>query len=457
MTATRERALLLAILTVFACRAILVSVMVPPWQGPDEPTHFALAWELSIPNAARETADLVLLPDRANVTDTIVRDVQRQVLASMARHRWWEPYGRRAPNPLPTLFVEADAMSAGSLAQPLYYGLGALVLRVGGGADVEHAYARLRWLSVVLALVTLMLGWTGTRMLFGPSAAAGAVAIGALHPQFLLTAISVNPDALVNVVGAFVWWQCARVITDRQRAMSFVLLVVAAMTALLIKRSAIPLALMTLAAGGWLLNSSRWRTSGQWMAAGLVLMGAVTVVTLLLLVGLEPRLAAIWKSAFIVRRPLGAAALAALPDYLRLTVDDSWFVAGWERFPAPEGWYAVARAITVLGAVGALLALVRSRGEGHRHLRLAWTFLAGQVVAFVGTGFIGLASPQGRFLFSMLAPMTLLLWIGVEQIVPSRWRAHAGPVLLGVLAIMNVAAIMDVLLPAYVPFTLRVQ
>ena len=66
--------------------------------------------------------------------------------------------------------------------------------------------------------------------------AAGALAIGALHPQFLLASISVNADVLVNFWGAFVWWQAARVMTGHRRAVSIILMLVGAVAAIFTKR-----------------------------------------------------------------------------------------------------------------------------------------------------------------------------------------------------------------------------
>jgi hypothetical protein len=176
-----EDALLGGLLMLFACRAVLASVIVPPWQGPDEPAHFV-------------PAQLLTMHDDLGSQLT----VQKHVLESMRKYRWWEAYGGPPPDPFPTEFWQnGDRLPIGTYSQPVYYGLGAAVLSISPTASLDGQYWRLRMLSAVLAMATLGLSWAGTRLLFGPGVALGATTITALHPQFLLTAIWVNPDALV--------------------------------------------------------------------------------------------------------------------------------------------------------------------------------------------------------------------------------------------------------------------
>lgn len=100
-----ERLLLAGILSLFVCRAVMASAIVPPWQGPDEPIHFVLSHMV----AHRDESDLELQP---------------VVLQSMARYHWWEPYGGRTPDPVPTSFRQIQRLGVGVYDQPLYYGLG---------------------------------------------------------------------------------------------------------------------------------------------------------------------------------------------------------------------------------------------------------------------------------------------------------------------------------------------
>ena len=115
ISATAGGAFLVGLLALFVCRAVLASTIVPPWQGPDEPVHFAVTNLLTVPvgSAASERVDL-----------------ERQILASMAKYRWWEPYDVPTPDPIPTRFDQIGRFGAISFAQPLYYGVGAVFLEL---------------------------------------------------------------------------------------------------------------------------------------------------------------------------------------------------------------------------------------------------------------------------------------------------------------------------------------
>ena len=173
-------------------------------------------------------------------TGTAKEDIERQVIESMAQYRWWEPYERPTPDPLPETF-NSMLFGPGTYVQPLYYGLGITALRMTSPGDRETTYWHLRVLGVLVGVATLVFGWAGTRLLFGPAAAAGATAIAALRPQFLLTVIAVSPNVLTALWGAFAWWQIGRVVRGRRPELSLVLIVIAAAAAVFTKRSASPL------------------------------------------------------------------------------------------------------------------------------------------------------------------------------------------------------------------------
>jgi hypothetical protein len=437
----KDDAVLASLLTLFLCRAVLASVVVPPWQGPDEPVHFVLAQLLSVADDSPE-------PMRPKL--------ERQVLESMGTHRWWEPYGGRTPDPLPRSFSEAAArIGTGVYFQPLYYGVAAPVLRVARPMSLESAYWRLRALSIALSIVTLALAWAGTRLLFGPAVATGATSIAVLNPQFMLTVISVNPDALLIVLGAFMWWQVARVVRGHRPGMSLILVVVAAAAALLTKRSALPLgavAVVVVAASMFTRQTVRiTRRSVLLALTALGVCGTILVAGWYAFEGPTRELGMFWRNALIIRRPLDDTLLPQALEYARISIDYVWLVGGWLRFPAPEPWLWVARFLTVVGLTGAAILLIRSPML-RRPLSIAWLFVILQAVTVIGWGFWSRASPQGRYMFPIIAPATALLWLGLTHATPARVRPYADPVLILILAVMDVTGFTTVLIPAYLPW-----
>jgi len=430
-----ERAVLAGLLALFICRAVVAGAIVPPWQGPDEPTHFSLAYGLTMPTLAQQR-------------------VERGVLESMVRHGWWDLYEDPPPDPLPTSLTFLFGLGPGTLAQPLYYGLGAAVLRLSGPPDLETAYVHLRVLSVVLAIITLAVGWAGTRLLFGPEIAAGAAAIGALHPQFLLAAVSVNSDALLNVCGAFVWWQAARVITGRQRAFSLALLLIGAAAALFTKRLGTVLVAVAATVAAASLFTYRWRRLERRdlvMAGVLGGAGAAVLVGVTLVFGGEVDAWARYVgNALTIRRPLETATIAEAFNFLRMTVDYSWLIAGWLRFEPPDAWIWMSRLLIIGGMAGAAVVLFESGADRPRFV-MAWFFVAAQVTAMLFAVFWTIPSaPQARYLFPVFAPITVLLYVGLKRSVPRTFHQHWPVALVLVLAAMDVTGFTTVHIPTYI-------
>ena len=436
----KESRALAAVLLLFVCRAVIASVTVPPWQGPDEPTHFLLTRVLAMPGRGLwEVRPLV----------------EKLVLQSMGEHRWWEPYGGRTPDPIPTNFDQINRLGTGTYAQPLYYGLGAIVLRGARTRGIEDAYWHLRAMSVVLGVAALAIGWAGTRLLFGPLVAIGATAIAALNPQFMLTAISVNPDALLIVLGSFIWWQTARLWTGHRPAMSRILIVITAVACLLTKRGAVPLvAVAAVIVVASLHRPAAWRITRRhvtWIAIFGAVGIAIMIGAWIAFEGPLAQLAALWRGALNRNRPVSQISLREVIEYGRLSIDYVWLVGGWLRFAAPEPWLWVARILTVTGLAGAATMLVRSP-QLRRRWAIAWLFVAVQAAAIVGWGFLTLRSPQGRYLFPVIAPATALLWVGLTDVAPVRFKPYAAPLLIAILAVMDVTGFTTLLIPAYLPW-----
>lgn len=431
----REGALLGGLLILFLCRAMAAHMVVPPWQGPDEPSHVALAYLEAAPTAVEAGS------------------VQAQILESMARHRWWEAYGRPTPDPLPTSF-DVDGLGVGNLFQPLYYGLGGAVLRVTQPGHIEATYYHLRFLSVLFSVTTLALAWAGTRLLFGRTIALGSSMIAALNPQFALVAITVNPDALLNVCGAFVWWQVGRIAKGERRGLSLSLLLIGAAAALLTKRIGMTLVgLAAIVTTASLFASRTWRVTGRGAAlAGIAMVVAVPVLIAGSFVFAQQfeTLLEFWGNALTPRRRPDRIAPSDVLSYLRATVDHAWLIAGWLRFPAPEWWLRIVRIITVAGLVGAAVTLIESSSI-RRRLSIAWLFLIAQVVAILGVTLWTIeTTPQGRYLFPVIAPVTAVLYIGLTRAFPRAWRSCSPVMLLATFAIIDVIGFATVVIPAYI-------
>jgi hypothetical protein len=430
-----SRAVLGALAAVFACRLIAATALVPPWQGPDEPTHFALAKQFVRPDGREPAA---------------VHEFERQILQSMARHDWWGHYERPTPNPFPDSFSDVpNDLFRGTPDQPVYYRLAATVLRLAPGWNVDQQYFLLRGLSIVLTAMTIALGWLGTKALFGTATAIGTLTIVTFHPQFLLSAMSVNPDVLINFCGALIWWQVARLLySDGWRRVASVLVIVAACAlAALSKRNGLPLVVIAFVAGAVAVDIPLRR-------AGLIALlggGLLVAVTAAFMDGSDSAAAAVrrlidyWTSVFRLDRL--DTSTHRIGKFAAAAVDTAWLTAGWLRFPPPEVWAWVVRVLTIAGFSGAVAALARERTR--KPLVITGLFVAIHFGALLTLAFTAGSVPQGRYLFAVLFPAAALIWVGWGHWlrgVPQVW-AIVGMVC--VMATLDLTGFLFVLLPAY--------
>ena len=185
---------LLIILSASLILGIIYIIIIPPWQSPDEPTHFEYVKVLA------EGAPPWAPQPRP--------DLQKTIIASLDQHDYWRWVGVNRPSPLPTTFRESPFLFAAPTQigknPPLYYLLASLVLRVSGGRSVEAQLYRLRALSLLFTVLTVWVVWGCAREIFGSSSpfCPAAAAITALLPQFMVVGTSVSPDPLINLFGA---------------------------------------------------------------------------------------------------------------------------------------------------------------------------------------------------------------------------------------------------------------
>ena len=464
---------LLALTILMAARLALAIVVVPPWQAPDEPPHF-----LNV-RLALDTPAGAAMP-KENLA------LEAEIIRSMADHNWWASYGEAQPDPLPRDFSDpvltVHVVRQGGTGW-VYPQLGATWLRIWRPQTLLGQYSALRWLSAVLGILTLWCAWAGTRLLFGDGVALIAGVLIAVHPQFLLMATAVNPAIIVNLAGAVMWWQAARLVATDGRGAA-VLLVAAAVIAIFAKRMAAPLlpAALLLAAVRlwtwlpWVRSAHPGSTARgvRWLACAAA--AAVIIVTALALnppaslvrnadeyaVALAERMSAGRSSGELGRllhywsEVVGSAAwdTTVEPGFVSRwhqgLIESFWLKAGWLRYAPPAGWYMVVYAATLAALAGVAAGLWR-RGD---HLARTGVCIAALFVtiqmAGVYLGFLRNGFPaQGQYLFPMEAPVMATLAWGAAQLAPrAAGSGVTAAVLVGLVA-LDAFAWALVIAPAY--------
>ena len=379
--------------------------------------------------------------------------IPNAVLKSMVLHRWWAFYDDPPPSPL--VPENAYGIGWGTLSQPLYYSLASTFLRLSRPSTLEAAYYHLRGFSIVLAGLTLAVGWAGTRRLFGAEIAVGAAAIAALHPQFLLAAITVNADALLNVCGAVVWWQAARVLTGHRADFSIALMFLGAFAALFTKRVGLVLLVVAVIVAAISLFMRRtWKINGR-DALLLTIVAAIGFATVFATWSYfyeeARKLWLYWIQLFETHRPSDTATIEEAGRFARMTIDYFWLIGGWLRFQPPDTWLWVSRALMVGGLAGALVELATSRAL-RTPLSITWLFVVLQTVTMLAAVFwLAPSAPQARYLFPVFVPITVLLYVGLRRLVPDRHQAQWPVALVTLLMLLDITGFTTVHMPIYLP------
>ncbi len=314
-----------------------------------------------------------------------------------------------------------------------------------------------RAISTLMAVGTLLGLYRLGRLIFPdrPGVALGMVGLVAFMPQFLFLSASVNNGNLVILISTWVlvlltsWLK----VSELPRWPSLVGLGVLLGLAVLAKYSGLllwPLVALIMVWLAWRQKSARWlltagsivfglalALSGWWFVRNLLLYGDLSALNVHLeIMGARREL------------PTGLAAVREFRGFRY----SFWGLFGWFNVLAPEPFYWIMDALTILGLVGLVVFGVRS----FRRLP-GWTQQAlGMLIIWLGLVVIGILrwttmtpASQGRLLYPALGGLALFLVAGWAVLLPSRFR---GPVGVAALAIWLVWAVLCPFLaikPAY--------
>jgi hypothetical protein len=237
----------LPIVAAFVCLSLvsglLCSVIIPPWQAPDEPRHLEYAILLSEKGWFLTREDLSL-------------DLQRDMMASMLESDFWTLLGRKEPDSVPASFLDDPflKLSGSRLGDrsPLYYLLPALAFNALPEDDLLARLYLMRWFSVLLSAAAVCVAGLTAIELFPDDRfmIVAVLAFMALLPMFIFIGSSANNDSLAVLSASLVTWQVVRVFNRGLSWRSGLTLCGLAMLSLLAKRTsffAVPLVPLTIA------------------------------------------------------------------------------------------------------------------------------------------------------------------------------------------------------------------
>ncbi len=378
---SRKAALLFAAAALF-----LLGVIVPPFQNPDEPQHFAVA-VFYARGASGEGAERAA--------------VESGVLRMMDRANWWRLVGIGRPQPLPRSLSEVEFLMEGMgtssdfrarlMNFDLWHRLAGTAMRPVAGWGLERLYYLARAASAIFLIGTFFLLWKAFEILgglFGEGARLGFYLVFFL-PQFWLMGTAVSPDAFVVLLCAAFFYGAARLLAGTKegrrgaagkrggmtvgRLGLAALVVFLPIVAVLTDRSAFVLVPAAILAAVLFVRRENWQTVVPWMLIGAI--GAILAVYFAAL--RSPFLAErIYLSVKALAAGGGAASLAGILDlsgfarmFWGFTADGLLLKFGWLVFGVSKAIYWAWRILLVVAGAGLIVRLVkwakaRMRDEG---------------------------------------------------------------------------------------------
>lgn len=438
--------------------SIYISV-IPPWQSPDEPTHFEYVKVLA-------AGDVPWAPRSSPA-------IQEQIILSMARHQYWRRVRVEEPSPIPQTFRTSPflgiAPSQIGKNPPLYYWLASRVLLLVPALSVEAELYRLRILSLFFTTLTVFFIWAAAGELFGkdsplvPASAGLAVFI----PQFMVIGTSVSPDPCINFFGAVAIYLAMRY---RRIGLTFrrmlILLLWHGIGMLVNYKFLILLAVFPVVV---LINVFRQRgaeISRRKLVLGLLVLISVSLAAYTFLVWNFPLLARV----FIVRVNRLYLTIA---DFLRgetyfppgywpwfnlEAFKSFWLKYGWLTYELPLFFYNYLRIVSMVALAGVGIFIGRML-LGKVVLPAPFRDKIATLIVYAGAAlgayylFWGLqpgqTSTQGRHLFIVMPAWVILFVFGWNQLLPERWSGALCAVILTAFLLFTVVAIVFYILPTF--------
>ena len=472
---------LAALLAIVVIVGLAWALVVPPWQSPDESTHFAyvqsLAENFELPGVAGRPG----VSSDQNVADNAVGASHGAFYPGASPPDWSRAdaaaYLKREEGSDPPSRSDGSGPLAADSNPPLYYLFGTIGYLVDhGGTAFGRLYA-IRISGIVLLALTTLGAWLlagealGRRRL--PQL--GCAAVAGLLPMVTFMSTNVNPDALLVTTWTFALWLGARVINRGARGGDVVALCAMIAAAILTKATSYALVVPVLFALfiGWRRRpASERRPALKVMAwAGLVLVVPVLGwVALAHASGRSPInsigssaahpfntgqfLSYVWQF-YLPRLPF----LTPLRVTRQLSVYSIWLnqgtgVFGWLDVYLPA-WVYPAAACT-FGAIAVAAVGLLTRVVTRIHLALLG-FFALTVVALLGllhiTEYRAIISGtsvflQGRYLLPIVGLLGLAVGLIVSRI-PARARPVGGGMVITVLMALQVLSLSAIVQAYY--------
>jgi 4-amino-4-deoxy-L-arabinose transferase-like glycosyltransferase len=436
------------------------AAVIPLWQSPDEPAHFAYIQSLGEenrlfprPEFSREITDAYELSGLVRVPfDAAAR---QPLIAGSA----WGPTEREVVSLPATLRDEIVAHSRNPALSypPGYYLFASLVYRALASHDILTIMFALRVFSAVLTAFTVLIGYLALRLYFKDRGVARTAAfLMALSPMYIYMGMAVNVDVLVWLLFTVQVYLLTRSLQEGLSSQKNLALAVLIGAGLWVKQTFVIGILfhMLLLAFMTFRRSIRWATAVRFM---LVLFGVILLMDGWLYVG-----------GGVATTPGVSAPRLSLGGFLRhfaehwssyrwALQETFWGSFGWLDTPLSKTLYAAVGLVSLGALVGfvAYLVVVTLRRQPP-DAAVFFFFLL--IVVFLGAmsalNYAVVQSGagwflQGRYLFPLMAPILAVLVTGLTWFAPKRLKQMILFGTIGAMTLFHTTVLFNYVIPRY--------
>ncbi|HEY5572066.1 MAG TPA: hypothetical protein VIK64_03530 [Anaerolineales bacterium] len=380
------------------------SLLVPVWEGPDEPAHYFYAlhivWQGKPPPIEKDYEAYQPSPYywfASGPLWLLNRIDPRLVEYYLPPERHFENVGKPAP----------------------VYAWNQQNFRVIWGVLI------LRWVNILLGLFAIRLIYLALDQFYTNSKplVLSSLSIAGLLPQFIHIMATVSNDAAAVLAGAFLFWLLGRLLAHSNEVRWNLMAVLAAISLPIVtKMTVLPMSLTVLLVT--LVLSLRSRTEPPrkvLLAAGSLIIILVIPLVVIAPFRLEVLLSEIqWRGFYI--RP-DALTSAYMSRMVIQVVWSFWGRVGWLGAGLP-GW--IVGVLTALGLAGGLISLKLITSDGIIERKFGKILWLAAALSILMVGKNGLNTPfnQGRFLFPALGVFSLLIMSGWATLLPEKMHKY---------------------------------
>jgi 4-amino-4-deoxy-L-arabinose transferase-like glycosyltransferase len=463
--------LLLFLWLCFVARGCFYSALLPPWEGYDEPFHFAfiqyMAAHRDLPRVttpvSREVqASLHLLPlsweQRLHVmAPPFYTEDSYWQLPEHSRQELQEEV-RSIPLEWQSQTGTAPAMYEAQQA-PLYYWMMAVPLSLVSGWSLPARVMLVRILSVLLASVFVPIAYAAAKRFFADDAQAlGIVTVIACMPELMIDISRVGNESLAIVVYSLLTLLLLLAV-QRGRSQWFVAAGVVLGLGLLTKAYfvfAIPAFLLVAVYSIWRCGGERkqivFNTAAGTGLAALISFGWYWRNHVIMGAWSGEQDAAVAAHATLPHLIIAVRHVNWIGGVASVLISHTWF-GGWSFLKLPKLVYAV----FAFGMAAALFGLLKTTlryglRSGHLVVLLAlygwfWVgLLCDVLVLYIARG---VSASCGWYLYAVVLPEVLLVAWGFYSLVPERLRWAVLPAIAAIFAVIDLYGTHFLLVPYY--------